>query len=187
MNNKSEAAQCETLRSYVLRQQCFLHLSRTDSACILQNAESEIRVLLQGCHRSTRIDTFRTKWSPMGHLRRLCFLLFPDIFQVAIGPEIYTWERHKSKVSKINNQYLGKIQLCIKISKTNRSCSRHLFIQRHRNRSLFGNILNQDLHQLSKSHTSFRLFVKTGWLGSKGRHGWTKRGRFRFRGKHWGI
>ena len=25
------------------------------------------------------------------------------------------------------------------------------------------------------------------WLGSKGRHGWTKTDTFRFRGKHWGI
>ena len=34
--------------------------------------------------------------------------------------------------------------------------------------------------------TTFRLFVKTEWLGSKGRHGWTKMDTFRFRGKHWG-
>ena len=39
------------------------------------------------------------------------------------------------------------------------------------------------------SKASHRLFVKIEWfewLGSKGRHGWTKMDTFRFRGKHWG-
>ena len=35
-------------------------------------------------------------------------------------------------------------------------------------------------------HLSGRLLNRKEWLGSKGRHGWTKMDKFRFGGKHWG-